>query len=196
MDLTWYDCLEFLEERLLEEYPSIADRSESTLTLIASNSNNRSVGDPFREHGGYYVVAHFPKFALSVVTQSRPEWSTRHVFNHGNGQFLEVSGWPAFSDDGELIAFYGGDIVDEVGVLGIYSFHSRFIEPMTIFHTRFVWFSDVTFKGDNELAAIANCRLFEDGHWVLASQSEETTFRYDGNIWRASKFKKCKRTSS
>jgi len=195
MGRAWYDCVEFLEERLLGLYPSIAERSDSTLTLIASNANNRSVGDPFREYENYYLVAHFPKFALSIVTQSGQEWSTRHVFNHRNGQFLEVAGWPAFSDDGKLIEFFVGDIVDEVGILGIYSFHSRFIEPMTIFHTQFIWFSSVTFRGNNELITTANCRVFEDGHWVLTSQSEEMSFKYDGNIWRPTRLKKCARTS-
>jgi hypothetical protein len=151
------------------------------------------VGDSLRAYENYYLVAHFPKYALSIVKQSGHEWSTRHVFNHRNGQFLEVSGWPAFSDDGEVIAFFGGDVVDEIGILGIYSFHSRFIEPMTIFHTRFIWFTDVTFRGNNELITTANCRVLLEGNWVLISQSEEMSFQYDGNIWRPSKLKKCTR---
>jgi len=195
MSLNYYECLEFLEMRLLDLYPAIAERSESTLILIASNSSNRSVGDPYRAYESYYLVAHFPKFALSMVIQSGQEWSTRHIFNHSNGQFLEVIGWPAFSDNGERIAFFGGNIANEAGILGIYSFQSRFIKPMAIFHTQFTWFSDVTFRGNNELISTANCRVFEDGHWILAGQSEEMSFQYDGNIWRPGRLKKCTRRS-
>ena len=103
---SYYECLEYLEERLIVRYPAIAERSGSSLTLIASNSNsNRTVEDLRSENGHYYLIAHFPEYALSIVKQTGHEWSTRHVFLHRSGQFIKVSGWPAFSDDGTVIVF-------------------------------------------------------------------------------------------
>lgn len=199
MGHSWYECLEFLEERLIDRYPAIAERSDNSITLIASDPNgNLTVGDPDRENENYYLVAHYPEYALSIVRQVGHEWSTRHVFNHRNGQFIKVSGWPAFSDDGKVIAFFGdGDHMgQDEGILAIYSANYEYIEPMAIFHTRLSWFTAVTFQSNKDFRATMECRELVDlpdvgKHWVLTGQTEEVSFHYNGGIWRPSILKQC-----
>ncbi len=196
--LTFYQCLEFLEKQLIEQYLTIAERSDSSLTLIASNSDdNLTVGDPHQGYENYYLVAHFPEYALSIVKQIGHEWSTRHLFNHRNGQFLKVSGWPAFSDDGKVIAFFRGPSMgDDTGILAVYSAYYIYIEPMAIFHTRFSWFTAVTFQSNKEFSATMECRELVDDpdvgkHWVDTGQTEEVSFHYNGGMWRPSILKHC-----
>ncbi len=198
MGRAWYECLEFLEKQLIEQYLTIAERSDSSLTLIASNSDdNLTVGDPHQGYENYYLVAHFPEYALSIVKQSRHEWSTRHLFNHRNGQFLKVSGWPVFSDDGKVIAFFRGPSMgDDRGVLAVYSAYYNYIEPMAIFHTRLSWFTAVSFQSNKEFSATMECRELVDDpdvgkHWMLTGQTEEVSFHYNGGIWRPSILKQC-----
>lgn len=205
--LPYDQCLEFLEKRLIERYPTIAERSDRSLTLIASNPNsNVTVGEPNRENESYYLVAHFPKFALSIVAQHGFEFFTRHVFNHRSGQFLEVSGWPAFSDDGTTIAFFSGPFMgDNSGILAIYSrdftritrdYYGDYIAPMAIFHTQWSWFTAVTFQSNNDFIATMACLEYVDvddvgKQWIVTGQTEEVSFQYNGGMWRPSILKQC-----
>jgi hypothetical protein len=195
MGRAWYKCLEFLDERLIDRYPALAERSDLSLTLIATNSNNRIL-ESVPGNGSFYLVAHFPEFALSIVTESGNEWRTRHIFNHRNGQFLEVSGWPSFSHDGEVVAFFGGDFMNDEGILAIHSFNNGYIKPMAVFHTLLSWFTAVSFQSNEELHATMGCRELVDlpdvgEHWVITGQTEEVSFHYNGGVWRPSILKKC-----
>ena len=144
------------------------------------------------------MVAHFPEYALSIVKQTGGEWSTRHLFNHRNRQFLKVSGWPAFSDDGKVIVFFGdGDYMGhDEGILAIFSARYEYIVPTAIFHTQLSWFTAVTFENSKEFTATMECRELVDDpdvgkHWVPTGQTEGVSFQYNGGIWRPSILKQC-----
>ena len=204
----WYECRALLEKQNIDRYPAIATRSDDLLTLVAENSHNQILENKWGE-SRFYLVAHYPEYSLSLISESRHEWSTRHIFSHRNGQYLKVSGWPAFSDDGSVIVFFGdGDSMSDESYKGILAIYSRFIlrvtgdyvedyiEQMAIFHTQMSWFTAVTFQSNSEFSATMECRELVDlpdvgEHWMVTGQTEEVSFHYNGGIWRPSKLKQC-----
>ena len=205
--LTFYQCLEFLENRIIDRYPQIAKRSGNSLTLVASNpDSNVTFALPYGETHSYFLVAHFPKYAMSIVREDSHEWFTRFAISHLSGHFVKVSGWPEFSADGMVIAFFRGPFMDDDGgTLAIYSrftlrltrdYVEDYIQPMAIFHTPLSWVTAVTFRSNKEFTATMECREYIDvddvgKHWVLTGQTEKVSFHYNGGIWRPSKLKQC-----
>lgn len=100
-------CISSLEKELLVKHPKKLERNGNTLILKAKNDQkielkNKPGGELNLHHS---VIVYFNRANVSLIRIDKyNEEYEYHIFNHFNGQYIPIYGWPYFSEDTTLMA--------------------------------------------------------------------------------------------